>query len=829
MAPARTSSRGSGSRAGRTAGGRLAAVATLRKTLNTAPRNTRHKPSEGAVESIRKVAVIGSGVMGAGIAAQVANAGVPVLLLDIVPPQSGSKEGKSGTNRSFLAQEAIKKLKKSNPAALMAPENADLITPGNLEDHTKQLLDCDWIIEVVLEKLEVKKNIYKIIEKNRKKGAIISSNTSTLPLAKLVSGMSAGFKQHFVITHFFNPPRYMRLLELVTGPATLPEVAERIEEFVDIQLGKSIVPAKDTPGFIANRVGTYWLHSAMVNALKTGVEVEAADAVLGKPMGVPGTGVFGLVDLVGLDLIPHVLNSLLDALPKSDAFHELGPAPALLGQMIAQGYTGRKGKGGFYRLNEQKEKEVINLAGGSYGPLQKPRTAAVKAARRGGLKALVTHDSPEGRYAWAVLRGTLAYAASLVGEIADDIEQIDRAMRLGYNWKYGPLELIDKLGTAWFAAKLRENGLPVPTLLQVAGERPLYRIHAGRKEFLQLSGTYKPIVRPAGVLLLEDVKRATKPVLSNGSASVWDIGHGVACFEFHSKMNSFNPFILWLLEKSLRELPQKGFKAMVVYNEAANFSVGANILMLLVTSKLHLWPLVSLILKHGQNTFEKIKYSKMPVVAAPSGMALGGGCEILLHCQAIEAHAESYIGLVEVGVGIIPGWGGCKEMLGRALERLKVKGPMPPVAQTFETIAMAKVSKSAAEAKKLFFLRKTDGITMNRDRLLANAKARALQLAESPQIPQPFNYMLPGPSGAAALRLALHDFALKGLATPHDVTVGTQLAMALSGGPGADVTQPLTEHDLQKLERTGLVNLAKTSGTRARIAYMLKKGKPLRN
>lgn len=825
MAPSRPSAaRGAGRTAGSRAGG-----ATLKKTVNTSPRTRPAKGYGGVVKAIRKVAVIGSGVMGAGIAAQVANAGVPVLLLDIVPQDAGAESAKSGKNRSVLAQEAIKKLHKINPAPLMAPENADLITAGNLEDHTKQLADCDWIIEVVVEKLDVKKKIYKIIEKNAKKGAIISSNTSTLPLSHLTAGMSREFKQHFVITHFFNPPRYMRLLELVVGPVTLPEVVDVIESFVDVSLGKSVVHARDTPGFIANRIGTYWLHSALVYALKQGVEVEAADAVLGKPMGAPKTGVFGLVDLVGLDLIPHVLESLLHALPESDDFHKLGPAPALLKQMIAQGYTGRKGKGGFYRLGANKSKEVISLSGGDYGPVHKPYVAAAQAARRGGLKALVTHDSPEGRYAWVVLRQTLAYAAGLVEEIAGNLEEIDRAMRLGYNWKYGPLELIDQLGTAWFAQKLRDAELPVPLILQVAAGRPLYRVHAGRKEFLQLSGTYRPLERPAGVLLLEDIKRASKPLMRNVSASVWDIGHGVACFEFHSKMNSFNPFILWLLEKAVRQLPAKGYKAMVIYNEGNNFSVGANLLMLLVTSKFRLWPLVRLILKHGQKTFEKIKYAPFPVVGAPSGMALGGGCEVLLHCHALESHAESYIGLVEVGVGIIPGWGGCKELLGRAIAQAKAKGPMPPVVQAFETIATAKVSKSAQEARKLLFLGKNDGITMNRDRVLANAKERALKMAENFVPPQPFAYALPGSSGAAALRLALHDFALKGLATKHDVTVGTQLAVALTGGSKGDVTVTLTEDDMQRMERKGLVRLAKTPGTRARIAYMLKRGKPLRN
>lgn len=764
-------------------------------------------------KTITKVAVIGAGVMGAGIAAQVANAGIPVVLLDVLP------DG---------AAKAVEKLKKSNPAALMHPNNAKLITTGSTGKDLKLVADCDWIIEAVIEKLEVKQVLYLELAKLRKAGAVVSSNTSTLSLDVLMKGMPAEFKKHFLIAHFFNPPRYMRLLEVVVGTHTLADAAARVREFADMKLGKNVVDCNDRPGFIANRIGTYWMHAAVVKALTYGIGVEAADAIMGKPLGVPKTGVFGLLDLVGLDLMPHVLNSLRAALPAEDAFVKLGPAPALLDKLIADGYTGRKGKGGFYRLDETKKKLVLDLVTGGYTPARKVSVAAVAASKKHGLRALVSHDSAEGRYAWDVISGTLAYAASLVGDIADDIATIDTAIRLGFNWKSGPFQLIDKLGAKWFADRLRAEGRMVPKILELAGERKLYRVSEGRLMFMALDGSYAPLVRPTGVLLLEDVKREKARLFGNMSASVWDIGDRVACIEFDSKMNSFNPLVLRVIRRAVRELPDRGYKGIVIYNEGSNFSVGANIFMLLLTGKLRLWPVIRWILKDGQDTFAAMKYGRIPVVAAPAGMALGGGCEVVLHSHAVEAYAETYMGLVEAGVGIIPSWGGCKELLGRAIATTKQRGPMPAMIRTFETIAMAKVSKSAAEAKDLLFLRESDGIVMNRDRLLAAAKARVLKLAVGFEPPAPHSYVLPGPSGLAALKMALHDFAKKGVATPHDVVVGTALARALSGGD-TDPTEMLGEADLLRLERDNLVALTHTRGTRDRIAHMLKRGKPLRN
>lgn len=775
------------------------------------------------MSEIKKVAVIGAGVMGAGIAAQVANAGVDVLLLDIVP-----KEGK---NRDAIAKGAVEKLKKSNPAALMHPKNASRISIGNIEDDLKLVADCDWIIEVVIERLDVKQDLYKKLDKLRKKDAVISSNTSTLPLHMLTKGLSKGFKQNFLITHFFNPPRYMRLLEFVTSKDTAEKAVARVREFADRSLGKSVIDCNDTPGFIANRIGTYWLHASVTEAIRQNIEVEVADALLGRPTGVPKTGVFGLMDLVGLDLMPHVLGSLMKTLPPKDPFHSLGEAPQLLTKMIAEGYIGRKGKGGFYRLapDGSKRKETIDLHTGVYRPSKRVNPSAAAACRKQGLRGLVSHNSPEGRYAWTVLSGTLSYAASLVPEIADNIEAVDRAMRLGYNWKYGPFELIDKLGPQWFAERLKAEGRPVPRILDVAKDRKLYRVENGQLQYLDLKGEYQDVTRPEGVLLLEDIKRRSQPLARNMSASIWDVGDEVICVEFHSKMNTFNPLVLRMINKAVTMAEKGQAKGIVIYNEAPNFSVGANIGLIIGAAKLRLWFLVKWLLAYGQNTFTRMKYANVPVVGAPSGMALGGGCEVLLHCDAIEAHAETYMGLVEAGVGIIPGWGGCKEMVGRwAADKKTPKGPMPAVMKAFELIATAQVAKSAQEAKSMHFLREGDNVVMNRDRVLASAKARVLDMAKDYTPPQPYTYRLPGESGAVALEMGVLDFAKRGMATPHDVTVAKEAAFVLTGGH-TDVTKVVDEAHMMRLERNGLVKLAKTPQSRDRVMHMLKTGKPLRN
>lgn len=776
---------------------------------------------------IKKVAVIGAGVMGAQIAAQVANAGIPVLLLDIVP-QNGSG------NRNAVAEGAVERMLKADPAPFMSKKAAKLVETGNIEDHLAKIADCDLIIEAIIERLDLKQSLYARIEAVRKEGSAVSSNTSTIPLSTLIEGQPARFQRDFLITHFFNPPRYMRLVEVVSGPQTNPATVELVSNFCDHALGKSVVRCKDRPGFIANRLGVYWLQSAVNEAMDRGLPIEEADAIIGKPMGIPKTGVFALLDLVGLDLMPHVVGSLGATLEKTDPFHAINKPNPLVEQMIKDGYTGRKGKGGFYRVNREKgkAKEAIDLATGTYRPQMKPEITALEDAGK-SLAKLLTHDSTHGKYAFAVLIPTLAYAGDLVGDAADDIDAIDEAMRLGYNWKKGPFELADQIGVDNVLAALASANRAVPKIFELAKGRTFYRVHEGRRQMLGLDGDYHDLVRAPGVIMLSDIKLTQKPLLKNGSAALWDIGDGVVCFEFTSKMNAIDPEIFRLLGDAIG-LVSKGrasgkYKAMVVYNEGSNFSVGANLGLAMFAMNVAAYDQIDQLVSGGQQIYKALKYAPFPTVGAPSGMALGGGCEILLHCSAVQAHAETYTGLVEVGVGLIPGWGGCKEMLARWREYGKLpNGPMPATTKAFEIISTATVAKSADEAKELLYFRPADGITMNRYRLLADAKAKALAMADGYQPPKPPVFQVPGPAGKAAMEMAVDGFHRVGKATDYDRIVLDALADTLAGG-NADIIDVLDEDRILALEHSNFMKIARNRGTMARIEHMLETGKPLRN
>ncbi len=752
------------------------------------------------MRDIAKMAVIGSGVMGGGIAAQAANAGVPVLLFDVTRD---------------VAAAAVARLLTAEPAPFMLPANARLLTPCGIRDDMALLEGCGWIVEAVVEKLDVKQDLYKQIERFRAPGSIVSSNTSTIPLAALTAGAPEAFKTNFLVTHFFNPPRYMRLLEIVAGPNTDRQAVDTVCHFADHALGKSIVHCKDRPGFIANRLGCYWMQAAITEAFAQGMSVEEADAVMGKPFGIPKTGIFGLADLVGIDLLPQVNASLAAALEKDDLFHAVNVPLPFLDKMIADGLTGRKGKGGFYRINraQGKRKETIGLVSGEYRPW--------RGVSLDETTPLLRQDSAHGRYARAVMLKTLAYASLLVGDAADDTASIDAAMRLGYNWTWGPFELIDRIGIANFRTMAERQGLPLAPVLK-SGDGPLYR---GRSA-LSLDGNYKPLTRSPGIVLLEDVKRNGPALLSNGSASLWDLGDGVACFELTTKMNTFDAEAFALLSRSIDFIP-KNHKALVIYSDAANFSGGVNLNWLLAEAN---GPdEFEALAKLGQDRFKKLKYAPFPAVAAAAGLALGGGCELLLHCSGIQAHAESYIGLVEASVGILPAWGGCGEMILRMRNNpWAPKGPMPALLRAFELLTMSTVSKSAAHARELGFLRSGDGITMNRGRLLADAKAKALALAKNYKAPEKPSFALPGPSAATALGLAAESFVRLGKASAHDLAVAKAIATVLSGGD-TDSTLPLTEEAMLALERREVLKLAASPLTQARIRHVLDTGKPLRN
>ena len=781
---------------------------------------------ESMSEGIQKVAVIGSGVMGAGIAAHCANAGCEVLLLDIVP--DGAED------RNSLSKTAIQNMHKSNPEMLMHKRNSKRITPGNIEDDLHLLEDFDWVIEVVIENLDVKRDLYSRLCDNIGPETILSSNTSTLPRSKLVSELPRDVSSRFLITHFFNPPRYLPLLEVVTSPEVDESVVTRFCKFADHRLGKRVTMCNDRPGFIGNRLGVYFIQRAFKATLELGLSVEQADAMLGRPIGLPKTAVFALMDLVGIDLIPHVTESLLEHLPDDDPFHKIaGTGEEIILNMIQDGYTGRKGKGGFYRLNKdggKKVKEARNLYTGEY--LNANRRAAFPSAKMGkrGISSLMDCNDKGARLVKEVLLDSLSYAAHIVPDVSDDIYSIDGAMKVGYNWKAGPFEMMDSIGVESMVERLESSGREVPSFLSLAAERgSFYGMEDGEITRLDPTGEMVIVNRPEDTLTVADLKRRGKPLRRNGSASIWDTGDGVLLVEYHTKMNAMDPMNMEMLLNAVDLAESEDYKGIVIGNDATNFCAGANLGLALFAANLAAWKDLEDFIGLGQDTYQTLKYCEVPVVAASAGLCLGGGAEVLMHCDAVQAHSESYVGLVEVGVGIIPAWGGCKELLGRLVDfGLVTNGPMGAVMKAFETIGTAQVAKSAEQARSMGFLGPHDGITMNRDRLLADAKRKVLDLSENYVPPAPRTYRLPGPTGLAGLNLALSDLALSGQATPHDVVVATSLAGILTGG-NTDITVAMEEDDILAMEKEAIATLGRHPDTLDRMQHMLETGKPLRN
>ena len=772
--------------------------------------------------SIQTAAVIGAGVMGSCIAAHLANAGISVLLLDIVP--------EAVSHRNVLAETAVAAALTAQPAAFMHKRNARKIRCGNIEDDLAAAGQCDWIIEAVVERLDIKRSLYQKLDAVRRADAIVSSNTSTIPLAQLIAESSAEFRRHFLITHFFNPPRYLRLLEMVTSAETDADVAARISAFGDQRLGKHVIQCRDTPGFIANRIGNYWIQTAIAETIARELPIEEVDAILGAPMGIPKTGVFALMDFVGLDLMPHVMASMREHLPADDAMLAGGEMPPVLQKMIDDGNVGRKSGAGFYRSTRQdgrREKFAMDLGSGTYRAVQRVRPPELKLARR-HLTALFEHDSELAHLAWCVMSETICYAADLLAEIADRPSDVDAAMCTGYGWEYGPFELLDRIGAEWFVERLRAEQRQVPSFLARSAEPVFVATAAGLTERLE-SGQRASVPRAPGIELLSDIKRQTKPVNRNSAASLWDVGDGVLCLEFHTKMNAVDPGILTMMHKAVAIVP-RAHRALVIHNESENFSVGANIGLLLFAANLAAWDQIGASVTQGQQILRALRDAPFPVVGAPRGMALGGGCEVLLHCDAVQAHAETYMGLVEVGVGLVPGWGGCKELLTRWYHNpRRPGGPMPAVSKVFECISTATVAKSADEARDLLLLRDHDRITMNRDRLLSDAKKFALELAQDYRPADPAAPLhLPGESAHLAMSMAVEGFRKVGKATTHDAVVSGELARVLSGG-ATDMVDPIDEDALYALERDAFVTLAQHPDTLARVEHMLDTGRPLRN
>ncbi|MBO6468206.1 MAG: hypothetical protein HVK41_00510 [Pelagibacteraceae bacterium] len=765
------------------------------------------------------ITVIGSGLMGSAIAAHLANAGCKVNLLDIAD--------KKHENKNHLADLALNKLTKIKPSPLTLKSNLKLIKIGNIDENLDVINESEWVIEVIIENLEIKKNLYKKIDEIMQDDLIVSSNTSTIPIKLLSEGLSNKFKKNFLITHFFNPPRYLKLLEIVKSDDTDNGIVKKINDFCDINLGKTVIETKDTPGFIGNRIGIFWIERAAVEAIKSGLTVEEADSTIMNTFKVPMTGVFGLIDVVGLDLIPPVVKSLLLNIPKSDYYHSVHKTPEIFQFMLENKMIGRKGDGGFYKLiniNNKKIKHSLDLSTREYQICSKPKII------NKNLKKFLDKDDKFSKYAWNVLSEVLYYVLTIAEEISLDINSIDEAMKNGFGWQLGPFEIIDKIGVSFLIEKLKDSKKTIPSILNDIGENKFYQLESNQiKYFDFVSKKYATLNRLKGVLLLTDIKKTNKPLKKISTASLWDIGDQITVFEIHSKSNTLDMATMEFLNQCI-DIVTSSFKAMIIYNEGEFFSAGANLGEALFLGNIGLDKEVEKnILLKGQEVYSKLKYSKFPVIAAPFNLALGGGCEIILHSNYVQAHIESYIGLTEAALGILPAWGGCKELLSRFSSNKKIpKGPMPAIIKTFELIGMAKVSTSAHEAKKIGLLKETDGITMNRNRLLFDAKMKAIEMSKNYKIPEKNIYCLPGRTALSAIKLSLENMKSNGAISQYDKFIGEKIAYVLSGGD-TDITKELLEENILKLEKDAIYNLMKENLTIERLEHILETGKYLRN
>ncbi len=793
--------------------------------------------------AVRKVAVLGAGVMGAAIAAHLANVGIPSLLLDIVPPNEKK-------DRDIVARTGLERTLKARPASFYSQRGAKLVTVGNIEDDLEALADVDWIIEAVVERLDIKHALYSKIEMVLTPGTIISSNTSGLPAHMLVEGRSEDFRRNFLITHFFNPVRYMRLLEIVPTRDTDPALVQFVQQFATEVLGKGVVLCKDTPNFIANRIGVYGFMSTIQRALAEGYRISEVDAILGPVMGRPKSAVFRTADLSGLDTLVNVSDNLYNNAPDDDQ-RETFQVPEVIRGMVKRGTLGEKSGLGFYKRVKGPDGAStileLDFTTLEYVPQQKVRYPSIGNARSYDepgqrILTMLEGDDRASQLARETTADSLLYAANHAQEIADSIVAVDEAMRWGFNFDLGSFEVWDLLlQNPAILQKVFEDR-PLPELVQRVqskGQGTFYTGSTGRRSYFDFAtDTYKPVPQPEGSISLAALKADNKVVHENGSASLIDLGDGVGCIEFHTKMNSIDEGIVEMFHYAVTE-GQKQFRALVIGNEAADFSAGANVLLVLMGARQGEWKMLDNAINGLQQAHQLLKYSPIPVVAALAGRALGGGCEIVLHCQHTRAFAESYMGQVEGAMGLIPAGGGCKELLLRhganvetQLAR-KTGGPFTPVRKAFETIAFASVSTSAVEAQELRFLRKTDAITVNRDLLLRDAKADAIKLAEAKaagtwQPPKPQLLLLPGVGARLVLEQQVEGFLLTSKISEHDAVIARHLARVLTGGDCSPVT-PLTEQQVLDLEREAFLSLCGTEKTQDRIQNFLMTGKPLRN
>jgi 3-hydroxyacyl-CoA dehydrogenase len=814
------------------------------------------------MKRIHRVAVLGAGTMGARIAAHFANAGVPSLLLDMVPPDADSPA------RSKIAHAGLDGAKKSKPSAFFEASLAKLVTVGNFDDDLKKLAEVDWIIEAIVENLEIKRSLLKRVEAIRKPGTIVTTNTSGLPVAKIAEGFSADFRRSWFGTHFFNPPRYMRLLELIPTPDADPALVAAVTHFCDVQLGKGVVLAKDTPNFIGNRIGTFSVLNVMRLMQELDLTVEEVDALAGQAVGWPRSATFRTIDLVGLDILDHVVSNLNQNV--HDERSEL-QIPAFFRQMLERKWLGDKTKGGFYKKvkshgkdadgkrKHEDERMALDWKTLDYHPLRKPKFAALEMAKNVddtgarvrmllGLEGGAAQKPDKAStFLWSALADLWTYSANRLPEISDSIVEIDRAMRMGFNWELGPFELWDAAGVESTVVRMKKEGYPVAANVEkllASGQKSWYaddpKTPSGRKHWDLATGNWQPVTVPEGVWSVQVAKKANGVVKKNSGASLVDLGDGVGCIEFHSKMNALGADIISMILQTLKPGgPGDLFDAFVITNDATNFSVGANLMLLLMSVQEEEWDDVDLAIRQFQGMTQAVKFSPKPVVIAPFGMALGGGCEISLHAAARQPHAELYMGLVEVGVGLLPGGGGCKEMLLRAVDSVRSIRPdarsesvelMEAMKKAFETIATAKVSTSAHEARGLAFLSNSDRITMNRERLLSDAKSRALELSRAGYEPPVMRTDIPAPGESilAALKMGAYLMRQGDFISDHELKLGAKIAEVLCGGKVTPGT-PVSEQYLLDLEREAFKSLCGEKKTQERIQFTLKTGKTLRN
>jgi len=787
----------------------------------------------------KRIAVIGAGTMGSGIAGQIANAGFQVLLLDL------PREEASDAMANATAEEAVERLLKSDPPALMSRQRAKFIEVGNTRDDFARLAECDWIIEAVVERLDIKRELYQRLNAVISDDCIVTSNTSTIPIRLLVEEMPVSFRRRFAITHYFNPVRYMRLLELVRGEDTDADILSKLSEYNDRFLGKGVVVCRDTPGFLGNRVGVYALQVGMDEAFRLGLSVEQADALMGRPMGIPKTGVFGLYDLIGIDLMSDVVDTLGSILPDDDAFHAVGsqtnPARELIAEMVAGGYTGDKGKGGFYRLDENGEAQAVDLGSGRVRAKNKALPSKVLRAAENqlaGNEVLLDlihqgEDEDEARqaqYCRNVLARVLAYAASLIPEVTSSPQDIDDAMKLGFNWVRGPFEMMDALGAKTLAEMIAESGEVVPEILKNGLAEPFYACKGQQLQVRNFSttsnsqGHLAPVVLAQGVVRFNMKRRCLRPIEHNQAASLYALDDDLRLIEFHSKANALTPQSMQIVAAAVADCG----RGIIIHNDAQHFSAGVDLNGVLERIEQQDWSGIDAFLSYFQQTVKALKYTPVPVIGAPSGLAIGGGFEVLAHADKVIAHSNSVLGLVEAGVGLVPGGGGVKETFGRWFAHT---GDASKAAwNTWMQIGYSRIGNSPEQSARLmYFVDGRDESVMNRDRLiLAATKAIEEMHAHGYQPPTEVRYKLPGRSLLEEMSMFMDKGINEGLFFPHDKTV----AMAVAGivvNTQSDESLQVSEDQMFAREREAFIRLAKTPQTRERISVLLQTGIAPRN